>query len=367
MGLMRVGKATSDPDDFRQRFSELQDPRPAVWRRYKTNDATIEKMSALLAENPRGLLLVRDELTGLLRSWKREGPDRSFYLEAWNGYGSLTSDRIRRGTIHAENLCVSIFGSLQPAPLQDYLQQAISGNNNDGLIQRFQMLVYPDELTRWKVVDQYPDSAAKERACKIVWRLAHMDFLQCGALVEDSAKVPYFRFENAAQERFFEWWSELENGALRREEHPMLLEHLAKYRSLMPSLALIFHLINVADERHTGPVTLQAAEMAVGWCELLAAHARRVYGMVIGSRIPAALQLARKLSQGALGARFTLRDVYRKEWGLLDTRERAEAACQELIQLYWLREVSPARGVLNGRPSTQYQVNAKITKRTRQN
>lgn len=194
-----------------------------------------------------------------------------------------------------------------------------------------------------------------------------MDFLQCGALVEEGAKAPYFRFENAAQERFFQWWSALENGELRQEEHPIVVEHLAKYRSLMPSLALLFHLIDVADGRNAGPVTLQAVEMAMCWCELLAAHARRVYGTVTGSRIRAAVQLAEKLSQGALGARFGLRDVYHREWGLLDTKERAAAACQELIQALWLREVSRPRGVHNGRPSTQYEVNPKIVKRTRQN
>src|SRR5262249_43480925 len=183
-----------------------------------------------------------------------------------------------------------------------------------------------DELSGWKLVDQYPDSIARARVFQIVRKLAHMDFLQCGALFEDGAKVPYFRFENAAQERFFQWWSELENGALRREEHPMLLEHLAKYRSLMPSLALLFHLIDVAAERHAGPVTLQAAEMAVGWCELLAAHARRVYGMVTDCPTPPAVQLAGRLSAGALGARFSLRDVYRREWGLLNTKARAQAA-----------------------------------------
>jgi Protein of unknown function (DUF3987) len=367
IALMTKGKVASDPDQFRQRLSELQEPRPAVWRRYKTNDATIEKMSALLAENPRGVLLVRDELTALLSCWKREGLDRPFYLEAWNGSGSLTTDRIRRGTVHAENLCISIFGSIQPVRLQTYLQQAIRGNDNDGLIQRFQLLVYPDEPTCWKLVDQYPDSVARQRAFEIVRKLAHMDFLQYGALFDDGAKAPYFRFENSAQERFFQWWGKLENEALRREEHPILLEHLAKYRSLMPSLALLFHLIDVADGRNAGPVTHQTAEMAIGWCELLATHARRIYGMVTDSRTPAAVQLAEKLSSGALGRRFALRDIYRREWRLLDTKDRAEAACQELIQAHWLREVPRPRGVHNGRPNTQYEVNANIPSRTRQN
>ena len=79
--------------------------------------------------------------------------------------------------------------------------------------------------------------------------------------------------------------------------------------------------------------------MAIGWCEMLAAHARRIHGIVTNSPKPAVLQLAEKLSAGALGTRFALRDVYRREWRLLDTKERAETACQDLIHANWLREV----------------------------
>jgi len=47
-----------------------------------------EALQRLLADNPRGLLHVRDELAGWLGSFDRyggNGADRSFYLECWNG------------------------------------------------------------------------------------------------------------------------------------------------------------------------------------------------------------------------------------------------------------------------------------------
>src|SRR5262249_29895373 len=43
-----------------------------VCRRYEVNDSTIEKLGELLAENPTGLLLFRDELAGFFRSLHRE-------------------------------------------------------------------------------------------------------------------------------------------------------------------------------------------------------------------------------------------------------------------------------------------------------
>jgi hypothetical protein len=58
-----------------------------VCRRYEVNDSTIQKLGELLAENPNGLLLVRDELSGFLRELDREdrAGDRAKYLEMWDG------------------------------------------------------------------------------------------------------------------------------------------------------------------------------------------------------------------------------------------------------------------------------------------
>jgi hypothetical protein len=73
------------------------DERPTL-RRYRTNDTTVEKAGELLRDNPFGLLIMRDELAGLLASWEKEGRegDRAFYLEAWNGNSSFETDRIGR-------------------------------------------------------------------------------------------------------------------------------------------------------------------------------------------------------------------------------------------------------------------------------
>ena len=57
----------------------------------------------------------------------------------------------------------------------------------------------------------------------------------------------------------------------------MRLSHVAKYRSLMPSLALIGHLIDGVAGGPTGPVSGGAAARAVAWCEYLQGHARRLY------------------------------------------------------------------------------------------
>lgn len=104
-----------------------------ILKRYKTEDATVEKIGKILQENPQGILVHRDELSGWLKSldkYGREG-DRAFYLEAWNGSGSFTVDRIGRGTVHIPALCLSVLGGIQPGPLSAYVAQATKGGFED--------------------------------------------------------------------------------------------------------------------------------------------------------------------------------------------------------------------------------------------
>lgn len=291
-------KPTSyDSLSLKNQFAQLPEPQKPIWKRYKTNDATIEKLSELLAENPRGLLIYRDEFFGLLSSWEQEGRecDRAFFLEAWNGYGSQTSDRIGRGTVHTENMCVSIFGNTQPAKLMSYLHRAIRGTDNDGLFQRFQIFVYPDEPKHWRLVDQEPDESAKKRVFCIIQKLAEMDFMEHGAIKEEGARFPYFRFDEDAQQLFFHWLAKLERTLSETDEHPIIIEHLSKYRSLVPSLALIFHLIDVADGNNREQISCDNTIKAVAWSMYLETHARRIYGMAIDNTQLAAARLAKKI------------------------------------------------------------------------
>jgi hypothetical protein len=59
---------------------QIEQGRPKL-KRYYTNTATIEKLGELLAENPRGFLIFRDELFGFLKSLENpsRGEDRVFF------------------------------------------------------------------------------------------------------------------------------------------------------------------------------------------------------------------------------------------------------------------------------------------------
>lgn len=356
-------KSTTDSletNALREELVGSSEPAKPIWKRYKTNDPTIEKLSELLADNPRGLLLYRDELIGLLSSWEKEGrdSDRAFFLEAWNGDGSMTIDRISRGTIHVKNLCVSIFGNTQPAKITQYLHQAMRGHDNDGLLQRFQLLIYPDEPKEWKLIDRAPCLQARQRVMDIIYKIANMNYSEHGASVEANDRH-YFQFDGVAQELFNDWLTKLEKYRAESNDHPILIEHLAKYRSLLPSLALIFHVIEMADGKRAQHISLDSVLLAINWCGYLERHARRIYGIVNSNVHHAVIKLANKIKEGEVQSPFTLRDIYRKEWSMLTDKKIVQKACDELVSSGWIRIELQAYQL--GRPkSPVYVINPKL-------
>jgi hypothetical protein len=124
-----------------------------VCGRLITQDATAEKLHEILHDNPAGVLVIRDELSGWLATLDKPGREgeRGFFLSAWNGDTPYTMDRIGRGSVYVDACCVSMLGGIQPARLLSYLSDAVQdGPRNDGLLQRFQVLVYPDIPRDWK-------------------------------------------------------------------------------------------------------------------------------------------------------------------------------------------------------------------------
>jgi hypothetical protein len=339
-------------------------PIAALQTRFRTNDATIEALHDLLSDNPRGILVFRDELVGLLKGWEKNGheQDRTFYLEAWNGHGSFPLDRIGRGHVICDNMCVSILGGTQPDKVRGYLYQA--RQENDGLLQRFQLLVYPDTAPYAGMVDEYPDGAARDTAFAIFETLGHADFALLAEL-DRFGKIPHLRFDEAGQALFTTWYDDLHLNQIEAPDAaPLLVEYLSKQPKTFAALALLFHLIDSAraieQGQAPGPVSESAARRAQGWCSYLAAHARRIFALGQTLQSQAAGELARRIAAGAFDEQdsFTARDIYRKQWSLLDDAEIVGEALSELVEAGWLLRDAQASG-WQMRGHVRFRVNPK--------
>jgi hypothetical protein len=332
--------------------------RPPAQRRLVLTDSTFEKLHEILAENQAGVLVIRDELTGWLAGLDRQGreQERAFFLETWNGDSPFTVDRIGRGSIYVPAVCVSLLGNIQPARLRWYLSQAFGGGpNDDGLFQRFQIFVWPDPPRNWKLIDRPPDAQALLLAERVYSSLAKV-----------SADDPiHMHFGSEAQELFFAWLSELE-GRVRGDSNlaPAFVAHLAKYRSLMPSLTALFELADRAASQGDldGKITisLDHARQAAAYCAYLESHAQRAYASVASPHSRAARELARHIQAGDLPSVFTTRDVYLKGWSGSDSPEGARAALEVLGDAAWIRRAESTQSPSGGRPSETWVINPKV-------
>ncbi len=344
-------------------LSDLLKNKPAEphLRRYRSSDATVEKLGDLLNKNPRGLLIERDELAGLLAGFEKSGheSDRAFYLEGWNGHGRYIVDRIGRGTTIVENMTLSVFGSIQPAKLQRYLHEAQYGMGNDGLLQRFQLFVYPDDNPVWSIVDREPNREALDAVISLCRKLSTEPWITLGAQT-GAHPLPFFRFDLEAQKIFNDWFINL-GKQVANEENSLVAEHLGKYRKLVPALSLVFHLIDISTAVVPAGtcITIASINRAIAWAAYLESHARRIYQMGIDIRQDAVNSLMKRILSGDLKDGFTERDIYRNKWSNLTDPELVSAACTELEQANWIRRKQRERSG-PGRTKITYEINPSI-------
>ena len=340
--------------------AENADP-PPVLRRYKVTDASVEALGEILMENPWGTLAYRDELHGLLASMDKEGQEgaRAFYLQSYDAKESYTFDRIVRGrNLHIPAPCLSMLGGIQPGKLKSYVRAATEGGTgDDGLLQRFSLIVWPDVAREWRDVDRWPDTEAKNRAFAVFERL---DALEPTIDPDTGEPVPaVYRFSPTAQEVFKEWRANLEARLREGNLHPALESHLSKYRKLVPAVALVCAL---ADEE--AEVSEASLLRALAWAEYLESHAERVYAAGTVMDLDGAVALLAKIRAGAVKDGFKPADVYLKGWSNLATPKDVGAAARILCDLGHLRRDETPPGPGGGRPSVTYQINpATLTER----
>ncbi len=156
-------------------------------------------------------------------------------MEAFNEDDQFTYDRIGRGTIFIPYVTLSMIRGIQPSRIIAIIQAMHHGTNNDGLLQRFQMLVWPDERKERLWVDRPPNQKAWESYQEIFRSLYDKPL--------GSPKHPItIRFSAEAQEMFRVWWENFQRTIKGGHFSSSLQAHLLKMNKTIPTLALIFEL-----------------------------------------------------------------------------------------------------------------------------
>jgi hypothetical protein len=307
-------------------------PQAPTAERLLVGDVTIEKLLALLSENPRGLLLVLDELAGWWgghdRYRNKGGVDVPAWLSLYDA-GSATVDRQKGGTIHVQRGAVSVTGGIQPAVLARVLTAA---HREAGLAARFLFVKPPTSPQLFseaeigeKTLGDYSDVLTRLRELPV--DVDHDGGLRPIVLdLTPPAKAAWKEFHNP--------WAVTQHGSSGDIKAAM-----AKLKGIAARLALIHHVFTYAsagldDRVPVGVESIQAGTDLAGW---FLNETERVYTLL--SESPEEREL-RRLSEkiekhgGVISARELARSNNRRyrtvEDALVDMRRLADAGLGNL-------------------------------------
>lgn len=325
------------------------DPGPApVIPRLVVNDGTIERLGALLAEQPRGVLQFRDELAGWLESMERYsggGTDRPFWLEAYGGRG-FSVERVNRGPLTIDRLSIGVMGGIQPDRLKSLLFKA----DDDGLLARF-MPVWPEP-----VPIKRPGAWADEGLIdEIINRLLMLKMMTD----ENDETRPWFiPFAEPARDLMNEFRATCRQWEAGAEG--LLLSFIGKLPGLAARLSLVLSCLDHAAEGEPEPmeITIQHFGRAAHLVETyVLPMARRAYAE---AALPKDERAARRLvaiirEEGWRS--FSSRDVLRLDREGLGTTKQLDPALGLLAEGDCIRSIESPPGPKGGRPQRLYTVN----------
>lgn len=321
-------------------------------RRYITDDCTTAKLKELFAQNPNGIILRSDEFKGQLEKFDKPGNegDRSFMLQCWPGLQNYNEDRIARGPSLKIPLTLTWVGCIPPTSLSHYLSQATSeGMGSDGLMQRLQMVCYPN-------FDQ-PYELCNETIAESLEQIVNELFFKLDEQTRLGHRILNFSLE--AQKEFDSWLVKNENSCRRGEFLSYWESHIGKLPKLIGSLCIILHCLKeTLEHKQSLEISLQTFSSALELTEYYTLHAQRCYESVESMELAAARKILDLIQQGKLNTRFKAADIHGPNLGGLRNSSLVKNALHLLEEYGWA--FLQRRVIGNGRPKEDWIIHPNV-------
>ncbi len=328
-------------------------PAEPTLERVLVSDATVEALAPILQENPRGLLLVRDELSSWLRSFDAYRSGRGGDVGRWcelQRAGHLLVDRKAANprVIDVPHAAVSITGGIQPEVLANALGRE---HFEDGLAPRMLLAMPPRRKKTWTTAT-VPD--------KIVY--AYRDTIDQLLTLrgDDDGKPIYIGFTPEALERWSRFYGE--HAERQYDASGDTAAALSKLEAYCARLALVFHLVKWAarpdfDGRAIDAESIESAVILTDWFR---GEMGRVYSWLgqTGDEDPAARKLLEFIAskEGIVSPRDVLTGC---RW--IKKASDARAQLQRLVDAGHGRWEHPRPSRTGGAPTTLFRLDSRTS------
>lgn len=321
-------------------------PAKPTARRLLVADTTVEALARLHAENPRGLLLARDELSGWISDFDRYskgGGDVAHWLEMHRA-GYLLVDRKTgdRPAMSAEYAAINIAGTIQPSVLASALG---SEHFADGLAARFLVAMPPVPPRVW--TDNSIDTTVEAALERVFDELLDLQM--------NDGKPVEIGITHAGKEAWKAFFNQ--HGA---EMARLTGDHAAAWSKLeayCARFALVLHLARVASkDTGVGPLIdehdIASAVTLVNWFKH---ETLRVYAVLAETEAETLRRELIELIRRA-GGTITVRDLTHASRAFRDAGAAAERALSGLVELGLGEWVEKPTGPSGGRPTRAFRL-----------
>ena len=282
--------------------AEIKLDPPKHVRRY-TDDTTIEAHLSVLSQNPEGVALIVDELSGWFASFDKynrggAGSDSSKWIQLFDTR-SVFIDRKTgdKKLIRVEKPIVNIAGTIQPKVLQN----VVGGNIENGLLARFLLACPPTETQSWTSAE--PDPRKK---LSLIFLIRKLYELNAASLEKGTKELTFATDANEVWIKFYNSNHEFHENC----EGP--LEYaVSKLDQYCLRFACLYHVIeNSSEDVIPSVVSKEVIEAAVKTTEWFRNEVSRVYELFDqSSNADAQMKLVFKIVKR--GGEITSRDLHR--------------------------------------------------------
>ena len=221
-------------------------------------DSTVEALIGALRDNPRGMLIYKDEIDSLLSNFNRyNGSDEGYFLSLFSGTPFKYSRKSNNEHIFLANPYCSIIGSTQPGRM---CEQFGGERMMNGFSSRF-LKVYPEinAMPSWNDTIM-PDGILEEWEHiirKVVGIVSPID-------QEGKAISIELSFSQEAKRRVIQWKTEVNNKAYLGTESDAVRALCGKLETYLIRFCLVIQIMYaICEESDMDKIDLKTAELAI--------------------------------------------------------------------------------------------------------
>ena len=221
-------------------------------------DSTVEALIGALRDNPRGVLIYKDEIDSLLSNFNRyNGSDEGYFLSLFSGTPFKYSRKSSNEHIFLSNPYCSIIGSTQPGRLGE---QFGGKRMMNGFSSRF-LKVYPeiDEMPSWNDTAM-PDGVLEE------WGRIIRKVVTVTPSTDQEGKATSIEllFSQEAKLRVIQWKDEVNNKAYAETDSDAVRALCGKLETYLVRFCLVIQIMHcICGESGMDKIEPGTAELAI--------------------------------------------------------------------------------------------------------